>query len=186
MSDFAEKWFSWLDLDEKWRPKLTESLKNIEIDGQFHKMSWEEQIAYLSSSWIEKATEFVSSSSKNGIKLQKSHIPNNQEYEYYEDTSLNEKSTKFVSSSIEKVTKLPNKKLQYILTILFISGTPVSRDELTDIFSYQNRVYFSQNYLKPLEAKGFIRKTNPEKPNASNQKYLITEQGKQFLTGKED
>ena len=175
-----------LELDEKWRPKLTESLKSIEIDEHLHKMSWEEQISYLPLIWIENITKFVSSSSKNGIKSQKSHIADNKQYEYFEDTSLNEKSTKFVSSSIEKVTKLPNKKLQYILTILFVSGIPISRDELTDIFSYQNRVYFSQNYLKPLEAKGFIRKTNPEKPTASNQKYIITEQGKRFLTGKDD
>jgi len=149
-------------------------------------MSWEEQISFLSLSWIEKGTKFVSSSSKNGIKSQKLHISDNQQYKYCKDTSLNEKSIKFVPSPIEKITKFLDKRLQYIIKILLVSGTPISRDELTDIFSYQNRVYFSQNYLKPLEAKGFLRKTNPEKPTASNQKYLITEQGKRFLTGKED
>jgi ATP-dependent DNA helicase RecG len=62
----------------------------------------------------------------------------------------------------------------------------VSRDELTDIFSYQNLAYFRQIYLKPLETSGLIKRTNPEKPTASNQKYLITEKGKRFLTGKDD
>jgi len=186
MADFTGEWLKWLELDEKWRPRLTESLKNIEIDGQLHKMTWEEQLSCLAPSWMEKGTKFVSSSSKNGIKSQKQYNSNNQQYTYYKDASLDEKSTKFVSSPIEKVTKLPDKRLQYIVTTLLVLGTPISRDELTNIFSYQNRVYFSQNYLKPLESAGFIRKTNPEKPTASNQKYLITEQGKRFLIGRGD
>ena len=185
MSDFADEWFKWLEVDEKWRSKLMESLKNIEIDGKLHKMNWEEQISSLVSSWMEKVTKFVSSPSKNRIKSQKNHIFDNQQYEHYKDTSLSEKSTKFVSSPIEKLIKLPDKRLQYYIKILFFLGKPISREELTDIFSYQNRIYFSQIYLKPLEKLGFIRKTNPEKPTASNQKYLITEQGKLFLTGKE-
>ena len=44
-------------MDGKWMPKLNESLKNIEIGGQLHTMSWEEQISYLSISWIEKVTK---------------------------------------------------------------------------------------------------------------------------------
>jgi ATP-dependent DNA helicase RecG len=186
MSDFANEWFNWLELNEKWRPKLTESLKNIEIDGELHRKNFDEQVKCLSLTWQGNSTKFVSSSSKNGIKSKKSDYIGIQRNNDFEATSPNGKSTKFVSSPIKKITKLPNKRLQYILTILFISGLPISRDELTDIFSYQNRVYFSQMYLKPLEKAGFIRKTNPDKPTASNQKYLITEQGKRFLTGRDD
>ena len=94
----------------------------------------------------------------------KTHITDNKEDTYNYVSSSSEFRIKFVSSSIETVTKLPNKKLQYILTILFISGTPVSRDELTNIFSYQNRVYFSQMYLKPLEAAGY-KKDKSRKAN---------------------
>lgn len=57
MSGYTSEWFDWLELDQKWLPKLTESLKNIEIDGQLQKMSWEEQISYLVPSWIEKVTK---------------------------------------------------------------------------------------------------------------------------------
>ena len=99
---------------------------------------------------------------------------------------LEEQISCLATSWIEKGTKLSDKRLQYIITILLISGTPESRDEITDIFSYQNLAYFRQIYLKPLETAGFIKRTNPEKPIVSNQKYLITEQGKRFLTGKED
>jgi predicted transcriptional regulator len=86
---------------------------------------------------------------------------------------------------VEKVTKLPDKKLQYLITILFVSGTPITKEDYIDIFSYRNIAFFRQNYLKPLESVGFITKTNPDKPTASNQKYVITEKGKRFLTGQE-
>ena len=76
------------------------------------------------------------------------------------------------------LTNLPSKKMGYIITILMISGT----DDLIEIFSFRHKTYFRQNHLKPLEAAGLITKTNPNKPTASNQKYLITEKGKQYLT----
>jgi ATP-dependent DNA helicase RecG len=66
---------------------------------------------------------------------------------------------------------------------LLVSGSPISRDELTELFAYKNVAFFRQNYLKPLETNGFIKRTNLEKPTASNQKYVITEKGKQFITG---
>ena len=56
MSDFANEWLNWLEIDEKWQQKLTESLENIEIDGQLHKMSWDEQISCLVSFWIEEVS----------------------------------------------------------------------------------------------------------------------------------
>jgi len=49
--------------------------------------------------------------------------------------------------------------------------------------SFRHKTYFRENYLKPLEAAGLLTKTNPDKPTASNQKYVITEKGKRFLTG---
>jgi len=45
---------------------------------------------------------------------------------------------------------------------------------------------FRQNYLKPLETVGFTIKTNPQKPTASNQKYMITAQRKRLITAKAD
>jgi ATP-dependent DNA helicase RecG len=67
-----------------------------------------------------------------------------------------------------------------------MSGIPVSIDELMDVFSYSysNRSKFKANYLKPLVMVGFMKMTNPDKPTASNQKYVITEAGKMFLTGR--
>jgi ATP-dependent DNA helicase RecG len=183
MADFTNEWFKWLELGEKWRPKLTKSLKHIEIDGQLHNMNWEEQTSFLASSWIEKGNKFVPSTLKNRTKLEKINISDNQLLNEKEVSSTSETRTKLVPNPIEKITKLPDKRLQYIITILFIAGIPISRDELTDIFSYKNVAYFRQNYLKPLETSGFIQRTNPEKPTVTNQKYVITEKGKRFLTG---
>jgi len=55
MYGFVKEWGSWLELDEKWLPKLSESLKNIEIDGNLQKMGWNRQVQYLMQEWIEKA-----------------------------------------------------------------------------------------------------------------------------------
>ena len=186
MHKFADEWFKWLELDEKWGQKLKGSLGNIEIDGHLNKMSWEELIADLSLSWIENITKLVSSSSKNSIKSQKSYITDNQTYKDNQVLDSNENSTKLSPSPIEKVTKLPDKRLQYLIVILALSGMPISTDECVELFSFKDRRFFRRNYMKPLETTGFIKKTNPDKPTASNQKYLITEKGKRFLTGKDD
>jgi ATP-dependent DNA helicase RecG len=223
MADFADEWFKWLELDEKWRPKLTESLKNIEIDGQLHNMSWEEQFFWLAPSWIEKAISLktlkISVNSKNrpsssekptkleeekatsfdkkGHKYIETNITVNQQCNDCKDTSTIEKGYKSDEktgqvrmknqpSSNEKPTKLPNKKLQYLIDILLMSASSISINELMELFEYKHKDTFRCNYIKPLESVGFIRKTNPEKPNVPNQKYLITEQGKRFLTGKDD
>jgi len=200
MADFTNEWFSWLDLDEKWRPKLTESLKNIEIDGQLHKMSWEEQIAYLSSSWIEKVTKLdkkvtklnkkeLLSSDKERTMLNEKECPKNHVINDCIVLSSSENGTKLDEekrlSWIEKVTKLPSKKLQYFIDILLLSGNPISVDDLVGILSFNHRTFFNENYLKPLCTLGFIQRTNPDKPTSPNQKYLITEQGKRFLTAKD-
>jgi ATP-dependent DNA helicase RecG len=199
MSDFADEWFKWLELDDKWQSKLTESLKNIEIDGHLHKMNWEEKITFLVSSWMEKVTKLnkkvtklnkkeALSQNEKSTKFFEINNIDNQNIEYIEALTSNEKGTKFDKekclSSTEKVTKLPSKRVQYFIDILLLSGSPISVDDLVDILSFNHRTFFNDNYLKPLSTLGFIRRTNPDKPTSPNQKYLITEQGKQFLTGK--
>jgi len=119
---------------------------------------------------------------EKGHKSMKIIVSENQQYKHFEGISPIEKGHKSVD---ENPTKLPNKKLQYLIYILLMLGLPLSVDELMALFDYKHKGKFRQNYLNPLETVGFIRKTNPDKPTASNQKYLITEQGKRFLTGKD-
>jgi ATP-dependent DNA helicase RecG len=184
MGDFTEKWLEWLELDRKWLPKLKESLKNIEIDGKLRKMSWEEQVSHLGSSWIEKVTKLAPSNFKKLTKSKNSNFINNQNIAYSEAPSLIKKSTKFDTDLFDKVTKLPDKKLQYLMSVLFLTGMPIATDDFVEIFDFKDRRFFVRSYLKPLESLGFIQKTNPDKPTASNQKYFITEKGRGFLTGK--
>jgi len=181
MADFVKEWFSWLELDAKWLPKLNESLKNIEIDGRLQKMSWEEKIECLVPYWIEKVTKM----DKKVTKSEKSYQSKIQNSDYNDLSNPNEKLTKLPPGLYEKSAMLPSKKLWYVITILMMSGTSVSIDDLTEILSFRHKTFFRENYLKPLEAKGIITKTNPEKPTDPNQKYVITEKGKRFLTGQD-
>jgi hypothetical protein len=174
MSDFANEWHSWLALDEKWLPRLTASLSKIEIDGHLQKMNWSEQIEYLVPCWVEKLTELSQSSIKKVIKSKNAYIACNQKY-----------NDKHSYTQFEKVTKFPDKKLQYLIVVLFLAGVSASTDELMEVFSFRDKYFFIKNYVKPLESIGFISKTNPDKPTASNQKYVITEKGRRFLTGQD-
>ena len=191
MADSVLKWHQWLVLDEKWLPKLTESLKNIEIDGNLQKMSWDEQLEYLVPDWIEKVTKLYgekgTSRNEKGYKSENLYNAEYQQYDYTKDTSSNEKGYKSDEenrpSPNEKVTKLSNKKIRYIIVILLMLGSPLSVEELMALFEYNNKGKFRDIYLKPLEAAGLLTKTNPDKPTASNQKYVITEKGKRFLNG---
>jgi ATP-dependent DNA helicase RecG len=172
MSDFKLEWFDWLESDEKWLLKLTESLKNIEIDERLQKMSWEEQISYLVPSWIEKVTKFVPSASKKVTKSQKINMSDDKVFERNDSPSSTEKLIKFVLSPLKISTKLPDKKLQYLIKILFFSGLSITKDELIDLFQYRNVGFFRQNYLKPLETAGFIQKNQPRQANSFQSKVL--------------
>jgi ATP-dependent DNA helicase RecG len=200
MSDFADKWFRWLELDKKWRERLTESLARIEINGELHKMNFEELVSCLALSWIEKMTKLAKKVTKledktastkkdNRIKYDNNEFADNHNDIAIGISTITENGIRPQKenrlSSIEKVTKLPNKRLKYYIIILFLVGMPVSIEDLIEVLSFNHRTYFNENYIKPLLQLGFIRKTIPDKPNAPNQKYLITEQGKRFLTGQE-
>jgi ATP-dependent DNA helicase RecG len=182
MSGFSQQWFDWLELDKKWLPQLTKSLQGIEIDDKLQSMSWEEQVAYLRLSWVEKATKLNLCAFK---KSDYEGMPYNADIKNVVLNVENVASDEERPSIIEKATMLPNKKLRYIISILLILGSPFPTDELMDVLGYRHKNTFRQNYLKPLTAVGFIAKTNPDKPTASNQKYQITEKGKRFLTGQD-
>ena len=182
MADHVNNWHTWLNLDPKWLPKLTESLKNIEIDSHLQKMTWNQQIEYLIPTWIENANKITLSSTKKPPKSEKNNIIEYQVFDNTATSSFNEFPPKSELNLNEKANKLPNKKLNYVITILLMIANPISIEELMLIFEYKDKKYFRQNYVKHLEMFSLIKKTNPEKPTASNQKYIITEKGKQFLT----
>ena len=151
-----------LELDKKWLPQLTESLKNIEIDGHLQKMDWSQQIEYLIQNWVEKSTnlkelripinkekttksyeEKGTSPDEKGHKLKNDYIADKQQHVNSEGTSSDEKGYKLPEenrpSNGEKPTKLPNKKMRYIIVILLMLSTPLSIDELMELFEYKHK-----------------------------------------------
>jgi predicted transcriptional regulator len=151
-------------------------------------------ILNLALSWVEKGTKLPKlrlSENKffTGFETKKGLSPVEKGTKSLKNTTVENKQVmdtkdKKRLSLLEKGTKSLSKKLHYIVVILSMSGMPISVDELMEIFAYQNRTKFRDGYIKPLEAVGFIKKTHSDKPNSPNQKYLLTETGKRFLTEK--
>ena len=65
------------------------------------------------------------------------------------------------------------KKLIYLL-----EDGPQSAAELMALLGLSHRPTFRKNYLHPAMNAGLIEMTNPDSPNAKNQKYMLTEKGK--------
>lgn len=101
------------------------------------------------------------------------------------DASWEEVLLDLVPSWVEKGTQLLPKKLWNVVGVMAICGKPVSFGELMDFFQYKNRKTFRENYINPLKHLKFIELTNPDKPNASDNKYVTTESGRAFLTGRD-
>ena len=53
--------------------------------------------------------------------------------------------------------------------------------DLMKVLSWTNRTKFRNQVLNPLLEKGFIEMTIPDKPKSSNQKYRLTNRGKDYL-----
>ena len=69
--------------------------------------------------------------------------------------------------------------MQVNLLINIIEGD-MTRSELQSKLSLQNRDYFRRFYLLPALELHLIEMAWPDKPNSKNQKYRLTEKGKQL------
>ena len=58
---------------------------------------------------------------------------------------------------------------------------PRSMTELQDNLGFSNRSYFKAKTLDPLIDAGLVKMTNPDKPRASNQKYVVSDNGFRLL-----
>lgn len=73
----------------------------------------------------------------------------------------------YISHDTPQVT--PQVKIQRLL--LFCSQ-PRSRDEMMKEIAIKDRKYFVQSYLNPLLESGKLKRTIPDKPRSSKQKYI--------------
>lgn len=68
-----------------------------------------------------------------------------------------------------------------VIKVLELCKESVFVSELMDTFSWQNRTKFRDRFLNPLLEDELLMMTLSGKPTSPNQKYIITEKGKQFL-----
>lgn len=74
--------------------------------------------------------------------------------------------------------------------IIDLCDVPRRLGDILEALGVTNRGYFKKRYLDPLIQSGVVEMTNPEKPRASNQQYVITEAGAQLkarrMSGEDD
>ncbi len=61
--------------------------------------------------------------------------------------------------------------------IIDLCDVPRRLSDILEALGVTNRGYFKERHLDPLIKSGIVAMTNPEKPRASNQQYVITEAG---------
>ena len=77
------------------------------------------------------------------------------------------------SAQVEPLTRLSATQWK----ILDFCDAPRSLAEIVDVLGFARRDYFKKHHLDPLIRAGVIAMTNPGKPRASNQRYVLTEAG---------
>jgi len=65
--------------------------------------------------------------------------------------------------------------------VLNLFTNPITNADLMKEFGVTNRTKFRRKYIKPLLKEVLIHMTNPDKPNSPDQKYIITENGRELL-----
>lgn len=73
----------------------------------------------------------------------------------------------------DRLTKFSDQQRRLIAAC----DTPKSLAELMALLGMTHRTHFRTRYLKPLLEDNIMRMTNPDKPNAANQRYTLTEAG---------
>lgn len=165
LASYHDKLVAWFVFNEDIASWLQDGLLLCRLDPSLADASWTDLILYLVPSWTEKGTQ-----------LQPLDWPKNQVFR--------EEEVKKVPSWAEKGTELLHKKTSYLIRILLFTLKPIALEQLLAWIEYSNKNTFRQNYLLPLQKVGFIKMTKPDQPNAKDQKYVITENGKLFLTGR--
>lgn len=165
MAKFGAEFVKWLQLPDFINSHLMLGLSRISLPADLSDAGWDDLLLYLVPSWHQK-----------GIQLNTLTWP---------DIQLHKKDEiKKVPGWNLKSTQLLRKKVRYLIAILSLCPEPVKMSVLLNSFDYKNEKAFRENYIKPLRTCGLIAMTIPDRPTDSNNKYVTTETGKLFLSGK--
>ncbi|HVU56717.1 MAG TPA: RNA-binding domain-containing protein [Puia sp.] len=165
LGKFTNHWITWLDLPTESSTHLQKGLTQIPLPTELSADDWPTVLLYLIPGWSQKGTKSPSLDWPKNQPLTKSEIEK-------------------IPAWSEKGTRLLHKKVRYILAILSYCAEPISLSDLMLYLDYKNRKTFRENYMKPLEQLQWIVRTNPDSPFTPDQKYRITEKGKEFLGGR--
>lgn len=144
-----------------------DSLRKLPISLDLKTIVDLDQLAItLVGRWVQKSREL------DGVRLLK-----NKEIEIAQ--------LKKVGSWAEKSGELLKKRSRVIISTLLLTLSPISLDELAEVLGYNSKERYRDDYVKPLKDNGLIEYTIPETPNDPNQAYVITQRGRDFLTGNE-
>ena len=80
------------------------------------------------------------------------------------------------TGQVEPLTQLSTTQWE----IIGLCEVPRRLVELLQALGVTNRGYFKKHHLDPLIRSGIVTMTNPERPQASNQRYVITKAGAQL------
>ena len=161
---YVGQFAAWLGLPVDCTEHLMAAMGEMEIPVALHDASFEDVLLELVPSWVEKGTQLPELLFDKPQRLTKEEIEK-------------------VPSWNEKGTQLLPKKIWYVVAILALCGKPISFGQLMECFQYKNRNTFRENYINPLKRLGFIAATNPDTPNAPDNKYVLNDLGHVFLMG---
>jgi ATP-dependent DNA helicase RecG len=86
---------------------------------------------------------------------------------------VDKKPSHLSTKQVKPLTRLTEIQLK----IIRLCEVPRRLAELMEKLNISSRGYFKAHHLDPLIAGAVIRMTNPDKPRASNQRYVLTEAG---------
>jgi ATP-dependent DNA helicase RecG len=164
LGTFATAFQRWLELPEETWSHLQTGLANIALPAHLSQVTFEELLLHLVPSWHEKGTQLALLGWDENQVISRGEIEK-------------------VPSGLEKGTQLLRRKNWYLISILSVVTEPARMSELLDWMNYKNAKKFRDNYIKPLRETGMIALTNPDKPTSPDNRYVITEIGKAFLSG---
>lgn len=163
LHDYQKELVAMFNFSDEINDYLKRSLMQIPLPTALNKADWETVLLRLVSSWAQ-----------NGAKLDQLDWPKKQVF--------TESEIKKVPSWTQNGAKLLHRKTSYLIRILLLTIEPITLEDLMGRMNYSKRQTFRENYLLPLQEVGFVNMTLPETPSSPNQKYILTEKGKQYLT----
>jgi len=162
----ADVFFDLLGINSEIIPKeCSDELKNLALSEEYAKLINPDEFFFKKGSGWDK----------KGVKLK------NVRFQITSKLSFDDFQKG--SSWSEKGVKLFSKRSLNILKIMVRVLTPATIDELMEFMEFGSRDKLRELYLNPLRKDGLVELTVKDKPNAPNQKYIITEKGKLFLGG---